>query len=430
MTSTLSTWTVLPPLKLIDAGTANTESLSSYSFRLARLSGIPWTSFLALIDAESGSEAKKYVEHRRLDGPGPASLRRARSLERLTGQSLLGSTMNGVSEIVTGKAGSLHRFATWCPICVRGSGETDEKISRLIWNFSSYSHCSIHAVKLENTCPHCGNSKIRGLAPGNCLRCGGELNHQLDYGRPTREQSWTNHCIEELVAWTSRNPSELLQRSSLESFVQLVKEREGKMIRKYVPARSRRPSFSRYQRWVDAAVICRLGVHTSRIELNDLLRAAAQQCVSVLDMLLRPNESASELLPGLYCTPVLPPGRGPVADERLAFARLLEALLDAKFCVLPSIQELSLLRGKKGSFKSGLPGHHLRYAVQLRLQRAVIRQVAPHRINLAFRFAIQLQRSGSSDEATVEGVARQFSLAQDVAVGVMQSAKLAYEFRN
>ncbi|QGL65890.1 TniQ family protein [Stenotrophomonas maltophilia] len=133
-------WTVLPPLELRDAGTPWTESLNGYANRLAKLSGISWCKLLQLIDTHSSEVPSRYIDQRRLDGLGPVSVRRARSLEKLTGQSLVGATLYGLSEIVSSRAASWSRHAAWCPICIGASDMDESATERLIWSFDAYSH--------------------------------------------------------------------------------------------------------------------------------------------------------------------------------------------------------------------------------------------------------------------------------------------------
>lgn len=428
MPAAQAAWTVLPPLRLQDSNTATTESLSSYARRLACLSGLPSRSLFAFIDTACGLTSSTSTDLRQLDGLGPVSLRRARSLEQLTGQPLLGASLYGFSGIVSARAGSLNRYAAWCPVCIRSQDDADYAIERLIWGFADYSHCSLHGTIVENTCWKCGNWRIRSLILRRCSGCGSRLDQKPQFDSPTRVQKWMNHCIEELVLWNSLHPDEQLQVSSLHEFMKVVHRSRREAITNYASPNRYATDEPHFRQWARKSIShCDLRYTASRVEIGDLLRFSAMQCISVLEVFLRPTESASELLPGLGYNLELPSGRGRVADERRAFARLLEVLLETEQCVLPSFQELTRLRRKVGSFKFGLPSHHARYVVQLRLQRAAMRAVPPNRINQAFRLGYQLQHSGVGAVTLSEHLVKRYHLSGDVALGIVRSAVIAYE---
>lgn len=356
MTRYMSTWTALPPLKLIAAGTCNTESLSSYCLRLAKVCGIPWSTFIDLVDAASGANPGSYRDCARLSGVGPVVLRRVRTLERLTGQALLGATLVGLSEILSGRWGTLRKSASWCPRCLADSlDECGIAYSRLIWNFSAYSHCLIHGARIENACPHCGRiNSLRG-SPLVCSRCNGSLSVVTRYDRPNRAERWTNHCIEELIQWTSEVPSRTLSRSTLIAFRDAVNEVEAVELRSYLYSLRDHEDFKRLSAWYNANVPeLNLPYGAGRLDLGDLLRAAAMQCVSVLDMLLQPEESASALLPGVRYRFDVPQGREDCKSEWLQFGKMVDALIADAECYLPSMQELvrtSQVRGyREGAY--------------------------------------------------------------------------------
>lgn len=419
-------WTVLPPLELRDAGTPWTESLNGYANRLAKLSGISWCKMLQLIDTHSSEVPSRYIDQRRLDGLGPVSVRRARSLEKLTGQSLVGATLYGLSEIVSSRAASWSRHAAWCPICIGASDMDESATERLIWSFDAYSHCSLHDARIENSCSNCGLGKLKSIALRKCPSCGDRLDRRTRFDSANPTQRWINQCIEELISWCSNHPNQRLELSNLEVFIEAVVARgEGRKLDYRPPARLP-ASYSDYKSWtrVNCFRLFRRN-DPSRLEFNELLNLSANQCVSVLDILLQPIESASELPPGIGSNPELPLGRGRVADERREFARLIDALLGDDQCVLPSFQVLAQLSGRRGSFKSGLPHHHAHYAVRLRRQQMMIRGVSRRTINRAFRLACQLKLSLQGQLLISEAVAKRIHIEMDVASNIVRSAELA-----
>jgi len=424
--ASLPRWTILPPMKPLASGTSATESLSSYCLRLSKLCGVPWTRFISLIDSESRSKAGGYTDCARLSGPGPVSLARARALERLTGQRLVGSTLYGIGEIVSGRSEALHRVAAWCPICLsQAATEGLPHFARLIWRFASYSHCSLHGARIERSCPRCDFASIRNIGSLFCPRCKGSLEVGARYDRPSRVESWTDHCIEELINWTSSHPTQPLRRTSLTKFLSAVDAVGDAKTRSYIPPKWDRGDFVKYVRWIDSSVPT-LGLRpdTSRVDLGDLLRASAKQCVSVLDMLLRPEESASALLPGVQYSFDLPALSGEAADDCARLTRIVEALTDDVDCVLPAMQTVLGCARIRRAYKSRMPGHYARYAVQLRIKRSLFMTISPSRINLAFRAAMKMIEAGVEESDLVERVVKQFCLPVEAAAGLTRSASI------
>lgn len=420
----LPRWTVLPPMKPLAVGTSGTESLTSYCLRLSKLCGIPWTRFISMIDSESSSQAVRYTDCARLSGPGPVSLRRARTLERLTGQRLVGTTLYGIGEIISGRSEALQRVAAWCPICLCQAAEEGlPNFSRLIWRFTSYSHCSAHGARIERCCPHCDFASIRNSGSFLCPKCNGSLEVQARYDRPSRAEAWTNHCIEELIEWTSNHPRQPLRKASLIRFLTAVDSVNEAKALSYIAPKKARDDFVRYVRWRDASVPT-LGLRpdTSRVDLGDLLRASAKQCVSVLDMLLRPEESASALLPGVQYHFELPALHGKAANDCARLARIVEALTDDVDCVLPAMQVILCCARIRKAYKCRMPGHYSRYAVQLRIQRSLFLVISPGRINLAFRAAVKMIEEGIEESDLVKRVARQFRIPMETSAGLARSA--------
>lgn len=269
-----------------------------------------------------------------------------------------------------------------------------------------------------------GNSLI-------CYRCKSVLNVGARYDVPSRAEKWTNHCIEELIHWTSEQPNRILRRSWLLDFIGAVGKVDKAETRKYQPSREHRHDFVRYMAWRDANVpTLNLRPNTSRVDLGDLLKAAARQCVSVLDMLLRPEESASAVLPGVQYGIDVPQGREDCKDEWMSFSKMVDALIADADCYLPSMQELIRTSQVRGYRKGRVPGHFSRYSVQLRMQRALHREIAPHRINTAFRQAVRHLRQGVrlSDLANI--IQRQFLLSDEASVRITHSAAIIYNFQS
>ncbi len=429
MTSHMPNWTELPPLKLIDAGTSGTESLSSYCLRLTRLCEIPWSAFIALLDAASGSDSGTYKDCSRLSGTGPVVLRRARALERLTGQPLLGGTLLGIGEIVSGRSGTLCKGASWCPRCLADSVQEDDfPYSRLIWRFAAYSHCATHGARIENTCPHCGSSGFRGVNVLACPVCRGSLTVGACFDPPSRAEKWTNHCVEELIQWIADDPTRVLERSRLFAFIQAVEDVGTAKTQRYLPLKAHGDDFVRYMAWRDANVpTLRLRPNIGRVDLGDLLRAAASQCVSVLDMLLRPVESASALLPGVHYSVDIPLGRENLPNAWMAFSKTIEALISDTSCLLPSMQELARTCGIRGYDRRCFPGQVARYSAQLRMQRTLYRDVPPHRVNAAFHQSLRQLREGLTPQRVTEALQRSLPARSTTTGQIVRAASIVYQ---
>jgi len=236
-------------------------------------------------------------------------------------------------------------------------------------------------------------------------------------------ESWTDHCIEELIDWTSNHPRQPLRKASLTRFLSSVDAVGEVKTRSYAPPKRDQNDFVKYVRWRDASVPT-LGLRpdTSRVDLGDLLRASAKQCVSVLDMLLRPEESASALLPGVQYSFDLPALGGEAADDCARLARIVEALTDDVDCVLPAMQVILRCARIRRAYKSRMPGHYSRYAVQLRIQRSLFLAISPGRVNLAFRTAVKMIEEGVEKSDLVERVAKQFYVPVAAAAGLTRSA--------
>jgi len=422
----MSTWTALPPLKLIAAGTYNTESLSSYCLRLASVCGAPWSAFIDLVDAASGAKLGTYRACERLSGLGPVVLRRANTLERLTGQALVGATLIGFSEVVSGRSGTLRKTASWCPICLADSmQEHGASYSRLIWNFSAYSHCSVHGTRIEHKCPQCGSMSTTHGNEMMCSRCKNALSVGARYDPPSRSERWTNHCIEELIQWITEDHNRVLERSKLLAFIQAANDVGNAKAQRYLPVKAHRNDFVRYMAWCDANVpTIRLRPNIGRVDLGDLLRAAASQCVSVLDMLLRPEESASALLPGIHYSIDIPSGRDDLPEGWIAFSKTIDELISETACLLPSMQELARTCGINSYGRKCFPGHVARYSAQLRMQRTLHPSVPPHRVNAAFRQSVRHLRKGYTPQQVVELIQR-LSLAPSATAGqIVRSASI------
>lgn len=253
-------------------GTPNAESLESYVVRLAHASGEKVSTLLQKVDVASG---EKHVHNNRprslITGPGKRRfIRRAETLNTLTGSTnLLRGTFWALNRLINETGHGLSHNRRWCPACLLA--DPDDWVGcRLAWHFSHLSRCQIHNVAIESTCPRCGS--VQRSVPsfsryGTCTACRQPLGHAGRPGLPlTSSQEWVDRNIGELVAWISSD----------EAY-----ELPGNTYRRFENQFAGHPGLRQQ--------LHELGAPTVAIILN----VAAAQGVSVLDLLLRPEEVAA-----------------------------------------------------------------------------------------------------------------------------------------
>jgi hypothetical protein len=309
-------WTTLPPLELRGLGTPEAESLESYVVRLAHASGETVASLLQKIDATSG---EKYVHNNRprslITGPGKRRfIHRAVTLNTLTGNTnLLRGTFWALNKLIHVTGHGLSHNRRWCPACLQV--EPDEWVGcRLVWHFSHVSRCSIHNVAIEGTCPNCGS--VQRSVPSfssysKCSSCRKPLGHAGQFGLPqTLSQEWVDRNIGELVAWISSDAAFELPGNTYRRFKDQFSHDPGLMQQLH-----------------------ELGTPTVAVLLN----VAAAQGVSVLDVLLRPEEVAAPPLIDLRTDFTGIPFSADWENAAVARARHVITTLLTRRCELPPI---------------------------------------------------------------------------------------------
>lgn len=280
------TWTTLVPLKLLDAATPMVESLDSYISRLAAVHGQSIKGMLTYLDDESGGKRVwSDVQRSAINGPGNVALRRAMTLERKTGQSLRAGTFSALTDLLSPRSGGIpRRERAWCPRCL----ETDDPLrspnDRLIWNFAYYSHCSIHGVQIERRCTECCAVQ-RYASPlekkFSCVHCGASLSGDGRRSPRSHVHACVDGMLEELVQWTSSDNPAPLDPAGYRQYLTYLKDNSGIHV-----LRANHPNFF--------AEIYAL--RSQQPSVRTLLNLASLQGVTVLDILLRPKESASKPL--------------------------------------------------------------------------------------------------------------------------------------
>lgn len=101
-------------------------------------------------------------------------------------------------------AGMLAWRPKWCPCCISEMSESGEDVFRpLVWSLELYSVCTLHNVRLQEVCSHCGRSQPfipRYPDWGRCDHCGWTL------GDGDVEKTG-----EELDCWISKAIADLMQ---------------------------------------------------------------------------------------------------------------------------------------------------------------------------------------------------------------------------
>lgn len=101
-------------------------------------------------------------------------------------------------------AGMLAWRPKWCPCCISEMIESGEDVFRpLVWSLELYSVCTLHSVRLQEVCSHCG--KFQPFIPrypdwGRCDHCGWTL-----------RDSGVEKTQEELDRWISKAITDLVQ---------------------------------------------------------------------------------------------------------------------------------------------------------------------------------------------------------------------------
>jgi len=172
----------LHALEPLGVGTGHTESLLSYFCRLAVSHAVSTTDLARYVISQVQHEvtAEFQWQRRNLSGVGEAAHTWAAWLSALTGVGHLDAlTLSRWSQVLPTLGLSAGR-AHWCPHCLRDDREDRRPpYFRLAWEVGPVKVCERHKVALVDSCPHCGQRKVRNhgdvVVPGWCTRCGGFL---------------------------------------------------------------------------------------------------------------------------------------------------------------------------------------------------------------------------------------------------------------
>ncbi len=159
----------LIPLSLIGVGSADVESLSSYVYRLAHAHGV---SVLRLLDYAFTWYSEKYPERAIELGqfrstkdlsilvrPNETTRKIVEILSLATGrQDLRCGTFLAFSKALDRSSGSFSNRMRWCPRCIfEWPAYRGDAYFKLAWSLTDLTHCTVHQLKLRDTCRWCGS---------------------------------------------------------------------------------------------------------------------------------------------------------------------------------------------------------------------------------------------------------------------------------
>lgn len=212
-------------LPLCGVGTAQVESIPSYTARLAQAHGL---TIRQLINGEirprfgshAGPTGGQHLaasifkaDARALCGVRGWAAQWVTTLEGLTCRTdLRCATMLSWAGVLS-HSDLIRRERAWCPDCYQASLETNETAyDRLLWSLQEVTRCPCHRRPLVTQCPNgrCGKTQpylATGLRPGYCTHCGAWLGAAAAVpGRSpsgdanVRWQAWVGEVLGELLA--------------------------------------------------------------------------------------------------------------------------------------------------------------------------------------------------------------------------------------
>ena len=198
-----STLHALEPLGI---GTGQCESLLSYFCRLAVSHAVSTTDLAKFVVNKADHDIRQDFEwqQRNLSGVGEAAKTWAAWLSELTGVGNLDVLTLSRWSTTLPSRGLAPRRSHWCPHCLREDREVGgTPYLRLAWEVGPVQVCYRHKVDLVDTCPHCGESRVRHHAgivvPGWCTRCGGFLGDAKT--KPAEPPAlWVARQVDDLIA--------------------------------------------------------------------------------------------------------------------------------------------------------------------------------------------------------------------------------------
>lgn len=388
-----STWTALPALPLIGAGTSQVESLSGYLARLKDATGVTQDFLLRVIDGPNYS--KVATDRSSQIGPGEVCRRRAINAGRLVGQNLLGATLASFSDVIQARGAGLRgaRERRWCPLCL-SEEEAGGLIERLLWCFSDYSHCTLHDVPILSACLSCGRNLtlVANMPLLDCGFCGHPLKSKVAYEAASPLQRWTCVAIEGLIAWSASSEALELDAENYQKFVQCLID-DGTLDR----IRGVHPIF-----WRDT-----IRFRRRKPTFTTLINFAAIKSIDPIDILTDPNPaSSSNLFPSEEVEGLIACDLGDYSVAARRVELLLKSLLESGTRYIPGDTFLTKLVSRTGGRFSlvSCPSYARLSALRGDRERQVMRTLYG---NKCVQIALIALREGATKSKAASVVRRQ-----------------------
>lgn len=175
----------LPP---IGVGTAEVESLTSYTTRLALAHGVSagvlMTREIARLmrpgEFEPGGYFKVTSQNHSVNGMDGCAANWISALERLTLRRDLSMLTLRSWQYVLPRIGVMRTTKAWCPHCYEQDSEPYE---RLLWSLRAVTVCPKHQISLTRKCPQCSQELKVLRHTGRlsaCSRCGASFSQPIN----------------------------------------------------------------------------------------------------------------------------------------------------------------------------------------------------------------------------------------------------------
>lgn len=309
-----TTW--LPPVGLRGVGDALVESFDHYLTRLAHICATDVKSLVRAVNAYSTDVV--------CDAPisGGLSTRNfpakfVQAVETLTGQSTLHcGTLSSLRFVLRGSGDTdLDLSRRWCPMCYR-DWVPDDSYEPLVWSLPFYSHCSLHGVRLNNRCAHCGayQSALRPFRLRRCcVRCGKELVDGVQAHPRSSIEKWVDELILEVAKLCGDPQTPVIAAESYKTFLGGLRK---------TPSRTLSSAANDFRSNLSLK-------GPSRLTFRSLINLCAVQSIRPSMLLLCPLQASSPTLldeRDIFAELPLPPRKFAVHVERLAIvlSRLLK----------------------------------------------------------------------------------------------------------
>lgn len=377
------------------SATCEAESFHSVLQRTALAHNVSFTRLIVFLNA---------VCHQRVDarprttdlvasvlGPGVRSQSLVDAYEELTGKTgLANHTLLPLAGVIATRAkGAYIGYQRWCPVCI----DPDKGIGygMLAHTLRGVNSCKAHGARLQWFCPNCLRHQTYMamlFARPFCSSCKAPLWKSADptISRPAYE-SWAEDQLYDMVAYLTDadrpRPSTHWMQDAADTLRRL-----GAQIGQGLRGVDR----------PQAAILRRAPKHG--FQLPTLLWLAAYHSTSLVEVILRPNEALSAIIPHLEHVRRAPSQRRVFSETRWNLLQsAVSALLEAGAAVrLPALDTVSALIGGGGIWvrQPALAKHYNQaragYAcakLSLACDQMFVEELLQRRSNVVASFAVE-----------------------------------------